>query len=104
MCIGHDLHRSFGWLIPFGLYFEPRIIRQLGMRLIPSNAEESLQNKQRHDNFLNNRFYTVWQPYENKFLSMVGSYLTDTHMRIESGCIAVYQHDIALRLFPDLFT
>ena len=43
MHLGHDMHRPIGCMVPFGLYFEPKIVRNLGLSLIPETDEENKQ-------------------------------------------------------------
>lgn len=43
MHLGHDMHRPIGCMVPFGLYFEPKLVRNIGVSLIPETDEESKQ-------------------------------------------------------------
>ncbi|MHB1196916.1 MAG: hypothetical protein ACYC0A_08765 [Lutibacter sp.] len=43
MYIGHDMHRPIGCMIPFALYFEPKLVRSIGLSLLSETDEESEQ-------------------------------------------------------------
>lgn len=43
MHLGHDMHRPIGCMVPFGLYFEPQLVRNIGVALIPETDEETKQ-------------------------------------------------------------
>jgi len=43
MHLGHDMHRPIGCMIPFGLYFEPKLVKNIGIALLPQNDDETKQ-------------------------------------------------------------
>src|SRR6478609_3252052 len=38
--VGHDMHKPVGWMIPFGLYFQPGLVRLLGKMYFPESEQE----------------------------------------------------------------
>src|SRR4051812_25282445 len=38
--INHDFHRPIGWTLPFALFMEPNLTRQLSINLFPETPEE----------------------------------------------------------------
>ncbi len=101
--IGHDIHRPVGFTFPFAVYMEPHISRMLGIGITPTNQAEQNHINLRHQQHILKKYQTGFKPYEANFLNIVGSHITDKHSRIVAGCAAIYDKDIALKLFPKLF-
>ncbi len=101
--IGHDVHRPVGFIFPFAVYMEPHISRMLGRGVIPTNQEEQDQISALHQQHIKNKNEKKFKQFEKDFLKIIGSHLTDNHMRIDAGCAAIYQKNIACQLFPKLF-
>ncbi|HET6255317.1 MAG TPA: hypothetical protein VFE32_14645 [Puia sp.] len=102
MCIGHDLHRAYGWVVPFALYFEPHITRVLGKKFVATSVEEFRRFMKAHEHFLQSRYYEAWQPFQQPFIDLIGKQLSSSHMRVDIGCVSVYDPGILQKAFPDL--
>src|ERR1043165_3861862 len=103
MCVGHDLHRTIGWMEPFGIYIEPKLARLMGRKVIQSSQEETRLVQTAHNHYICNRYNNAFEPHQEKFLELIGRQLSDDYMRLEAGCVAAYDKGIATRCFPDLF-
>lgn len=103
MCIGHDRHRPIGVTFPFALYMEPHISRLLGKRIIPVNSNEQEEINKLHSYYIQKKYQEEFTPHQDKFLELVRAYISDKHMRIAAGCVAVFEKGVALKVFPKLF-
>lgn len=103
MCIGHDRHRPIGVTFPFALYLEPHISRLLGKKITGESEEDFREINKLHENYLQRNYYEGFTPHQEKFLNIVGEYLSVNHTRMVAGCAAVFDKDISIKIFPDLF-
>lgn len=101
--VGHDIHRPVGFVFPFAVYMEPHISRMLGRGISPTNESEHNHINALHQQHILRKYKKGFELYEKDFLQLIDSQLTDQHMRIDAGCAAVYEKDVASRLFPELF-
>lgn len=103
MCIGHDMHRPIGWLRPFALYMEPKLVRMLGLQLIGESDADYKQLQNAHNVHIQNRYYEAFNKVKEPFLELIGQHISDSHVRLEAGCAAVYDVGIAPKFFSSLF-
>ncbi|RED44150.1 hypothetical protein [Seonamhaeicola aphaedonensis] len=102
MHVGHDMHRPIGAMIPFGLYFEPKLVRSLGLSLIPENDEETKQ-------ILNFKNYSTIknikdevEKNDEKLYNEVKEHIISDFKYIETGTLSIFNTDIVKRLFKEL--
>lgn len=101
--IGHDFHRPLGWTYPFGIFIEPGLSRMLARKLVATNMEELNFFRKELQKFLDKQYHEHFVKYEKAFIPLIESYLTEDQLRIDSGCCAVIENDIATKIFPQLF-
>lgn len=102
MHLGHDMHRPIGAMIPFGLYFEPKLVRSLGLCLIPENDEETKQ-------ILNFKNYSTIKSVKDevekndgKLYDEVEKHIISDFKYIETGTLSILNTDIVKRVFKEL--
>jgi len=102
MHIGHDMHRPIGLMIPFGLYFEPKLVRNIGLSLIPENDEESKQilDFKHYSNYKNIK--EAVDKNNGELLSEIEDYIVSDYKYIETGTIAIVNENIVDRVFTQL--
>lgn len=102
MHLGHDMHRPIGLMIPFGLYFEPKLVRNIGLSLIPENDEENKQvlDFKKYSNYKNIK--EALQKNNGELLSAVKEFIVSDFKYIETGTLAVVNNDIVKRAFKGL--
>lgn len=66
-CLGHDRLNPVGWTIPFGLYFEPGLCRQVGTTYIPETEEERLKINHAHFQSITQKNYDHCSPHLEEF-------------------------------------
>lgn len=102
MHLGHDMHRLIGIMIPFGLYFEPNLTRNIGLKLIPENEEErqSVVNFKKYNTYKNIK--ETIRKNENKLYNLIKKYLTSDFKYHEPGTLAIVDNNIVDRVFENL--
>lgn len=102
MHIGHDMHRPIGCMIPFGLYFEPSLVRHLGVALLPETDDES-------DEILNFKKYSHSKHIgediannEGKLLKVLEDSVSGNHKFISAGTLAIFDKNIVEKQFSKL--
>lgn len=102
MHVGHDMHRVIGAMIPFGLYFEPNLVRSLGLCLIPENEQESKQiiDFKKHSTY--KRIKEEIDQTEGKLFKEVEKYIHSDFTYTETGTLSIVNTDIVKRIFKEL--
>ncbi|MFK5958476.1 MAG: hypothetical protein QM495_06325 [Lutibacter sp.] len=102
MHIGHDMHRPIGCMIPYALYFEPSIVRQLGLSLFPETNEESHQ-------ILNFKKYTHSKHLKEdidknngELFRILEEGLSEKYRYISAGTLAILENNIVATYFSKL--
>ena len=103
MCVNHDRHRVLGITYPFALYFEPHITRLLGLQVTANNQQEQEQINNVHQYHISKKNREGFEPYQEKFFELIGQFITENHRRISTGCAAVCDEGICLKIFPKFF-
>lgn len=103
MHIGHDMHRLIGCIIPFALYFEPSLVRHLGLALYPESEQDSNQiinlKRYSHHKNLNDDI----EKNDNLLTNILKDKLSEHHKLVSAGTLAVLDKNIVERQFPELF-
>lgn len=102
MHISHDMHRPIGCMIPFALYFEPKLVRSLGLTLLPETEDESKQIL----DFKKYSSYThIKKEIDNnkeKLFKVLENSLSKNHKYISAGTLAVFDKNIVEKYFSKL--
>lgn len=102
MHLGHDMHRPIGCMVPFGLYFEPKLVRNIGVSLIPETDDESKQII----NFKNFSSYSnIKQEIEDNkaaLYDILKHYLSEDFKYLHSSTLAIIDKDIVSKVFKNL--
>jgi hypothetical protein len=89
-------------MIPFGLYFEPKMVRSLGLSLIPENDEDSKQiadfKKYAHLKSIKNAV----DQNDNKLHDLVESNIEAEFNYLETGTLSIFDENIVKRIFKEL--
>src|SRR5690606_25429673 len=102
MHLGHDMHRPVGAMIPFGLYFEPKLVRSLGLSLIPQNEKDS---KQITDFKIYSHVKSIKDAVDknnNKLYEQVKNYIESEFKYLETGTLSILNDRIVKRVFKEL--
>lgn len=102
MHIGHDMHRPIGCMIPYALYFEPYLVRNIGITLIPETAEESKQ-------ILNFKKYSTYKNIKEdidtnngSLLKLLKDYVSENPKYLTAGTLAILDDNLVTKVFPKL--
>jgi hypothetical protein len=102
MHLGHDMHRPVGAMIPFGLYFEPKMVRSLGLSLIPQNDEDSKQITDFKEYAHLKSIKNAVDQNNNKLYELVKSYIESEFNYLETGTLSIFNDSIVNRIFKEL--
>lgn len=104
MHLGHDMHRPIGCMLPFGLYFEPQLVRNIGLALIPETDEETVQ-------ILDFKKYTTYSNIKEEVEANNGALydilkddLSDDFKYLHSSTLAIIDKDLVNKVFKNLST
>ena len=103
MLIAHDFHKPVGWNLPFGVYIKPGIAFATASRWIVENELEQSLITEKTNQFLNERYQNTYLPVKDSFLDSLSSEINDDSLKIDCGCAAIVQANIALDEFKDFF-
>lgn len=102
MHISHDMHRPIGCMIPFALYFEPKLVRSLGLTLLPETDKES-------DQILNLKRYSYAKHIredivknDGELFKILEGNLSENHKYISAGTLAIFDKNIVEKYFSKL--
>lgn len=101
--IGHNVHLSIGWIRPFGLFIEPGLARMIAAREIADNAADQNAIYKGMSRYMALRYRDAFLPVSEEFMPLVKDHVTDAYNIIETGCVAVSDEAIAIKMFPFLF-
>ncbi len=101
--IGHDFHRPIGWSIPFGLFIESHLARMITRKVIATSDEDLLTIQRSVQSFLGKHYSERFSVMGVGFLSSISSFLSGKEQKIDTGCIAVIDENIAYKIYRDLF-
>lgn len=104
MHIGHDMHRPIGCMIPFALYFEPKLVRSIGLSLLPETDEESKQ-------ILDFKKYSSYTHIKDekdnnkgKLLKILKDSLSENHKYLSAGTLALFDKNLVSTYFTKLLS
>lgn len=102
MHLGHDMHRPIGLMIPFGLYFEPNLVRNIGLSLIPETDKENKQilDFKNYSNYKNIK--ESIEENDEKLFKEIEKHIVSDYKYIETGTLAVVNKNIVERFFGEL--
>ena len=103
MLIGHDFHRPVGWILPFGIFIEPKLSRVLANRMIAENGTEISMVQNALQNFLGSKYNERFTDYKDEFLKLVNGYLTTDYIVVAHGCVAIVDKGIAEKMCLEIF-
>ncbi len=98
----HDVHQPIGWGIPFALFFEPNLIRILGIIYIPETDEDGQQINLYHRIAQKERYEDPCQPYLSEFKPLIEGFTNSDLKFFFEGAVNCYCPDILKLIFPDL--
>ncbi|MBI9030995.1 hypothetical protein JEZ13_03170 [bacterium] len=100
--IAHDMHRSCGFILPFGLFLSPNIALLKGIYAIPENdIDSSLVNKWTIS-LLNKKIYDSASPFLDDFNKIISTYISTKATIYHNGCVFYYDQDLLYKVFPKL--
>jgi len=102
MHVGHDMHRPIGAIIPFALYFEPYLVRSLGITLLPETDTEWNQIKNFKRNSVVKNLSHYIEKNEGRLLNLVKDKLSQDFKYHIAGTLAIVDDNIVNSLFPEL--
>jgi len=102
MHLGHDMHRPVGAMIPFGLYFEPKMVRSLGLSLIPQNDEDSKKITDFKNYSHVKNIEDAVDKNNNKLYEQVKNYIKSEFKYFETGTLSILNDNIVKRVFKEL--
>lgn len=103
MLIAHDFHKPIGWNLPFGVYIKPGIAFASAIRSIAENELEQTVITGKTNQFLNERYQNTFLPVKESFLDSLSSEIQEDSLKIDCGCAAIVQTNIAFDEFKDFF-
>lgn len=103
-CISHDSHRPFAWTHPFCLYFEPGLVRLVGLISIPETEQEKAESILSAKNYFLKNMYDKVAPKISTFRSKIGNHLSGTEKYYYPGCPAVCDDGLAKKVFSNVFS
>jgi len=101
--IGHDVHRPVGWVLPFGLFIEAGLARTLAIQQVAENDADRKVVVNGLMGYMQSRYQEAYIPVREPFMALVGNYLTQDYQVIQTGCVAIHDAGIAVKLFDSLF-
>lgn len=102
-CIGHDLHRSFGWSRPLGLYFEPGLTRLFGITYVAETQSESNWISNEVYNSINLRIQRDCYPHADELRRRIADRLTGEEKILECSGTALIRSNLAVEVFSRIF-
>ncbi len=100
--LGHDAHRPIGWMLPYGLYLEPQLVRTVGELLLPDSAADSQQIVDAHERAFYNRQQRMGAPFEAPLTALLKSYVTEARRYLYCEAFACIEPGLAQRVFPEI--
>lgn len=102
MHLGHDMHRPIGCMIPYALYFEPHLVRNIGITLTPETDEENKQilHFKRHSAYKNVK--EDIDKNDGALLELLKDKVSENHKYLSAGTLAVFDKGILETIFPEL--
>ncbi|QKX05405.1 hypothetical protein HN014_10920 [Aquimarina sp. TRL1] len=103
MHLGHNMHRPIGCMIPYGLYFKPHLVRQLGLSLAPESDEDSKEiiDFKRYSQLQNLKEDITKN--DGKLLELLKDKLSDDFKYVGAGTLTINDKEITSKYFPELF-
>ncbi len=102
MHIGHDMHRPIGCMIPYALYFEPKLVRSIGLSLLPETDEESEQILHLKRYSQAKHIKEDLDKNNGELFKILESSLSKNHKYISAGTLAIFDKNIVGAYFPEL--
>lgn len=102
MHLGHDMHKPVGVMKSIGLYFEPNLVRCLGVSLIPETDEEVKQILDFRKYSYIKRIGDSIEANNNLLFNEVKDFIIDDYKYLEVGTLAIANKGIVKRMFPNL--
>lgn len=102
MHLSHDMHKPIGWMMPFGLHFQPGLVRSLAVSMMPESEEEGKTVSQAKRNYAMGLVKDEIEKYSDKILPLVKDFASADYKFINAGAFAIVDKDIAERAFPKL--
>jgi hypothetical protein len=103
MLVGHDFHRPVGWNLPFGVFIKPGIAFATACRWIAQNEADQSIILSKTNHFLNDRYENTFIPVNESFLNSLSTKVEKDSLKIDCGCAAIMQTDIAINEFKEFF-
>lgn len=101
--INHDFHRPIGWSLPFALFIEPGLTRQLSINLFPETPEEKKDILLMHQRALGTRYDDAAAPFRVDFQRLLEEFEIKDFNFIYTNCLSNFRKGISKEIFPELF-
>lgn len=101
-CIGHDLHRPIGRMVPIGLFFEPGMCRLIGKSLIAETREEQEHVENMHRHYVQEMYEEQCSNYRKPLKLLLSDCLSEGADCIMANCVAYIEEGILFRKFPEI--
>lgn len=102
MHLSHDMHKTIGWMMPYGLYFQPGLVRSLAATLIPDSNEEQQSVINAKRNHMLAHINEMLTKYEKDFFPYIQQHVTDALKYLEVNTLAAIEPGLTERMFPSL--
>lgn len=100
--LGHDMHKPVAWMVPFGLYFQPGLVRLMGKMYFPESEKEAQDIYNARMNYIIELAEKEKDEYGEKLLSHIREFVSEDHKYLDAAAFSIVDKDIVQRVFPDL--
>lgn len=98
--ISHDFHRPTGWILPNGLYLEPKISKSIGRFVIAETDDDFALIREKVQNRINRNQYEQCKDSIDEFKSQLGEQYTENGRFHRDSCVSYIEDGVLLKVFP----
>ncbi len=102
--VSHDFHRPLGWIYPFGLYIEPKMVKSIGNFVISETDEDFEIIGPKIKQYVNMVHYNHVKDHVDEFKALLGDNYTNDGRFIHDSCAAYSGDKILLKIYPKFNT
>ncbi|MCB2380400.1 hypothetical protein LGH70_22600 [Hymenobacter sp. BT635] len=100
--VGHDAHRPIGWMLAYGLYLQPNLVRTVGELHLPESLADSEKIVDAHDRAFHNRQHRMSEPYVAPLTELLREYASEECRYLYCEAFSCIETDLVKRVFPKL--
>ncbi|MDP2386571.1 MAG: hypothetical protein Q8M29_09385 [Bacteroidota bacterium] len=104
MHLSHDMHRLVGWMVPYGLYFQPKLVRSLGAALIPETDEENERVSTAKRNYISEITHEDAEKHFSSLEPHIKEFISGQPKLFRAAAFSIFNEGIIERMFPQLKT